>query len=245
MNQVNSQRLKQINENRERLRPIVKTIIFCGHQNISLHGHRDDGKLLNYNSVVADEGNFRALLKFRIDSGDIALQQHLEFSKSNATYISKTIQNELIDVCAEIIQENILQNVREAKYFSILFDETTDISHISQLSLSFRYLHDGIIKEHFVTFCDTYDALIREDNNSGDIEPRVTGVALAKIVENLCTKFNLDLSWCVGIRTDSYSVMASDTKGAVQELMKISIHAKRCPCATTMCSITHWQDKPK
>ncbi|XP_076658585.1 52 kDa repressor of the inhibitor of the protein kinase-like [Halictus rubicundus] len=230
MNQVNSQRLKQINENRERLRPIVKTIIFCGHQNISLRGHRDDGKLLNYDSVVADEGNFRALLKFRIDSGDIALQQHLESSKSNATYISKTVQNELIDVCAEIIQENILQNVREAKYFSILFDETTDISHISQLSLSFRYLHDGVIKEHFVTFCDTYDVLRREDNNSGDIEPRLTGVALAKIVENLCTKFNLDLSWCVGIGTDSCSVMASDTKGAVQELMKIAIHAKRCPC---------------
>ncbi|GBP23684.1 52 kDa repressor of the inhibitor of the protein kinase [Eumeta japonica] len=230
MNQVNSQRLKQINENRERLRPIVKTIIFCGHQNISLRGHRDDGKLLNYDSVVADEGNFRALLKFRIDSGDIALQQHLESSKSNATYISKTVQNELIEVCAEIIQENILQNVREAKYFSILFDEITDISHTSQLSLSFRYLHDGIIKEHFVTFCDTYNALRREDYNSGDIEPRLTGVALAKIVENLCTKFNLDLSWCVGIGTDSCSVMASGTKGAVQELMKKAIHAKRCPC---------------
>ncbi|XP_037876693.2 52 kDa repressor of the inhibitor of the protein kinase [Bombyx mori] len=232
MNQVNSQRLKQINVNRERLRPIVKTIIFCGHQNISLRGHRDDGKLLNYDSddsVVADEGNFRALLKFRIDFGDITLQQHLESSKSNATYISKTVQNELIDVCAEIIQENILQNVREAKYFSILFDETTDISHISQLSLSFRYLHDGIIKEHFVTFCDTYDALRREENKK-DIEPRLTGVALAKIVQYLCTKFNLDLSWCVGIGTDSCSVMASDTKGAVQELMKIAIHAKRCPC---------------
>lgn len=143
MNQVNSQRLKQINENRERLRPIVKTIIFCGHQKMSLHDHRDDGKLLNYDSVVADEGNFRALLKFRIDSGDIAFQQHLESTKSNATYISKTIQNELIDVCAEIIQENILQNVRETKYFSILFDETTDISRISQLSLSFPYLHDA------------------------------------------------------------------------------------------------------
>ncbi|XP_064214539.1 52 kDa repressor of the inhibitor of the protein kinase isoform X1 [Tribolium castaneum] len=230
MNQVSSQRLTQINENRERLRPIVKTIIFCGRQNISLRGHRDDGKLLSYDSVVADEGNFRALLKFRIDSGDTALQQHLESSKSNATYISKTVQNELIDVCAEIIQENILQNIREAKFFSILFDETTDISHISHLSLSFRYFHNGIIKEHFVTFCDTYDALRREENNSGDIEPRLTGVSLAKIVANLCTKFNVDITWCVGIGTDSCSVMASETKGAVQELTKIAIHAKRCPC---------------
>lgn len=77
-----------------------------------------------------------------------------------------------------------------------------------------------------MTFCDTYDALRREENYLGDIEPRLTGAALAKIVENLCTKFNIDLTWCVGIGTDSCSVMASNTKGAVQELTKIAIHAK-------------------
>ncbi|XP_026482791.1 52 kDa repressor of the inhibitor of the protein kinase-like [Ctenocephalides felis] len=219
--------MKAFDDLLERLRPIIKTI-FCGHQNISLRGHRDDGKL-KYN-IVSDEGNFRALLKFRVDSGDTALQHHLESSSANATYISKTVQNELIDVCAEVIQETILKNVREARFFSILFDETTDISHISQLSLSLRYFHNAIIKEHFVTFCDTYDALKSEDNNLGDIEPRLTGKSLAKIVQNLCTKYNLDLSCCVGIGTDSCSVMASNTKGAVQELMKIAIHAKRCPC---------------
>ncbi|ERL95322.1 hypothetical protein D910_12588, partial [Dendroctonus ponderosae] len=56
---------------------------------------------------------------------------HLETSKSNATYISKTVQNELINVCKEIIQKNILQKVKVAKYFSILFGETTDISHLT------------------------------------------------------------------------------------------------------------------
>ncbi|KAH1027235.1 hypothetical protein HUJ05_000785 [Dendroctonus ponderosae] len=103
----------QVNENRERLRPIVKTLIFCA------------------DSGVADEGNFRALIKFRIESGDTKLQHHLETSKSNATYISKTVQNELINVCKEIIQKNILQKVKVAKYFSILFGETTDISHLT------------------------------------------------------------------------------------------------------------------
>ncbi|CAH1099479.1 unnamed protein product [Psylliodes chrysocephalus] len=178
INQISSQRMTQVNENRERLRPIVKTIIFCCHQNISLCGHRDDGNLLDVvagnNSMVADEGNFRAFLKFRIESGNKALQHHLEICKSNATYISKTVQKELIDVCKEIIQENILQNVKAAKYFSILFDETTDLSHISQLSLSFRYLYNGTIKEDFVTFCNVHDMLKCDDNDTGDVEPRVT-----------------------------------------------------------------------
>ncbi|KAH1028503.1 hypothetical protein HUJ05_001858, partial [Dendroctonus ponderosae] len=109
INQISSQRMIQVNENRERLRPIVKT-------------------------VVADNGNFRALIKFRLEFGDTKLQHHLETSKSNATYISKTVQNELIDACKEIIQEKVLQKVKEAKYFSILFDETTDISHIRYIT---------------------------------------------------------------------------------------------------------------
>ncbi|ERL95321.1 hypothetical protein D910_12587 [Dendroctonus ponderosae] len=64
-----------------------------------------------------------------------------------------------------------------------------------------------------------------------DGNPRLTGVALAEIVENLCLKFNIDLSWCVGIGTDSCSVIASDKKGAVQELSKKAVNAKRCPCS--------------
>jgi len=70
INQVNSQRLAQIQGNRSRLRPIIETIILCGRQNIPLRGHRDDGYVLEQNlktiesvsSVKNDEtlGNFCA-----------------------------------------------------------------------------------------------------------------------------------------------------------------------------------------
>jgi len=144
-NQVCKQRIVQIKENRDHLRPIVSTIILCVRQNISLRGDRDDGNTsLNYdkneqNSIVANqEWNFRALLRFRIESGDSSiLRQHLETANSNATYISKTVQNKLIDTCKDFIQEVILNRIKEAKLFSITFDETTDIPHTEQLSLSF------------------------------------------------------------------------------------------------------------
>lgn len=128
----------------------------------------------------------------------------------------------------EQIQEQILHNVKEAKFFSILFDETTDISHKEQLSLSFRYFYKGNITESFITFCNAYDNIRQEDVSSD--ERRLTGVALAHLVEDLCYKFNIDLKWCVGIGTDSCSVMASDTKGAVHELSKKAIYSKWCPC---------------
>lgn len=49
--QLNSIRKKQIQENREKLRPIVLAIMLCGRQNISLRGHRDDAKYLSDSKV--------------------------------------------------------------------------------------------------------------------------------------------------------------------------------------------------
>jgi hypothetical protein len=51
------------------------------------------------------------------------------------------------NICKEKIQDTILQNVKNARFFfSLLFDETTDISHVEQLSTSLRYFNDDIIK---------------------------------------------------------------------------------------------------
>jgi hypothetical protein len=66
---MQNNRKQQILDNRERLVPIIKTIIFHGRKNFALRGHRDEGDLYKINesdSLVVNEGNFRALLRFRI-----------------------------------------------------------------------------------------------------------------------------------------------------------------------------------
>ena len=78
---------QQINRNREILKSLFKTIIFCGKNNIALRGTRDDDP--RNRSLF---GNFQALLEFRIDSGDQTLKHHLGTAPRNATYVSKTIQ---------------------------------------------------------------------------------------------------------------------------------------------------------
>lgn len=143
-NQVNSQRLQQVQENRERLRPIIESIVFLGRQNIPLRGHRDDGRL-DEEAGPSNEGNFRDLLRFKISSGDETLKRHLATASSRATYIGNTTQNQLITCCGEEITETILNQVRNAKYYSVIFDETTDISHVEQLSLNLRYVHNNEI----------------------------------------------------------------------------------------------------
>jgi hypothetical protein len=55
---LTKQKMEKI-ENRKRLIPIIKTIILCGQNNISLRGHRDDGELI-LQSNVSTEGKQEA-----------------------------------------------------------------------------------------------------------------------------------------------------------------------------------------
>lgn len=118
--QMRSQEMKTIEENRKKLIPIIKTIILCGMQNIPLRGHRDDGSLESERSYGHGEGNFRALLKFRIDAGDEILREHVKTCAKNASYISKSTQNDLIECCGELIRNKILEKIKKSKYFTII-----------------------------------------------------------------------------------------------------------------------------
>ena len=57
---------KIIEENKNALRPIINSIVFCGTHDLPLRGKENDG------------GVFQDLLKFKIDSGDEILKKYLE-----------------------------------------------------------------------------------------------------------------------------------------------------------------------
>ena len=102
---IDDRRRENIWKNREKLFPIIKTVAFCGRQSIPLRGHRDDS--LHLSDEKNNPGNFQALLDFRIDSGDKVLEQHFETAPRNASYRSKTIQNELVLSCGKYIRTTI------------------------------------------------------------------------------------------------------------------------------------------
>ena len=78
---------KQIAKNRKFLKSIISCLKFCGRQGIALRGHRDDSC-----SEDANQGNFKALIQFRINAGDVALDSHLKECSKRSTYTSKTTQ---------------------------------------------------------------------------------------------------------------------------------------------------------
>ncbi|KAF2886915.1 hypothetical protein ILUMI_19261, partial [Ignelater luminosus] len=106
----------------------VSNAIFCGTHDLLLRGKLDSGR------------NFADLLKFRIESGDKVLQSHLSESKSTEKYISVRVQNELINICGQIMREQIIEPARKFKSFAILADESADISGVEKMSLGIRYV---------------------------------------------------------------------------------------------------------
>ena len=81
--QVNQSAGEQIKENRMKLQSILKTVVFCGKQNIALRGHRDDSSHLQ---TDCNAGNFQKLLEFRVEAGDTVLEEHFRTVPRNATY---------------------------------------------------------------------------------------------------------------------------------------------------------------
>lgn len=62
---LNSQLKQQIEENRKRIIPIIDTIILCGRQGLAIRGDMDHGKMQSLDESHNNDGNFRALLRYR------------------------------------------------------------------------------------------------------------------------------------------------------------------------------------
>uniref|UniRef100_H3A636 HAT C-terminal dimerisation domain-containing protein n=1 Tax=Latimeria chalumnae TaxID=7897 RepID=H3A636_LATCH len=153
INQVDQHWKKQAEENGQRLVLIVKMIILCGQLRIALCGHRDEGIIDIDTALSGRESNFRALLAFRVDSGDKAFVERWTNTRKKSTYVSKETQNELIKICGEQILEVIVSDVKKAKYFSISGDETTDSFDKEQFCLCIWYVsEDFMLKEEFIGF---------------------------------------------------------------------------------------------
>ena len=147
---MSSAEKERIAKNRTFLTSVLKCIEFCGRQGIALRGHRDDACLDSTN-----QGNFKALIDFRVEAGDGDLEHHLETCKKNATYISKTSQNELLLCMKEYLQGEIIKEIKRQKHginYAVLADEVSDVSNWEQLGLVLRYVKDNTPTEKLVEF---------------------------------------------------------------------------------------------
>ena len=124
---------KHIDEERKKrkaiLESLVDVILFLSKQNLPFRGHREAFESNN-------QRNFLETVKLLAKYSPV-LSKHLSgiriSKKMTTTYLSPTIQNELVLLLSKRVKNIIFQEVREAKYIAIICDSTADISHTDHL----------------------------------------------------------------------------------------------------------------
>ena len=106
---------------------------------------------------------------------DNILHNHLQQPKArNATYISPTTQNEIINI---IGYANIIANVRRAKFYSVLADEVS--SHaVEHLAICLHFVDEQCdVREEFMSFVKMQR--VRAIDISNDIVSSLEGPCLS------------------------------------------------------------------
>ncbi|XP_004206892.2 zinc finger MYM-type protein 1-like [Hydra vulgaris] len=186
---------------------LMNITLYLAKNNMAFRGSSDklftpqNGKLL---------GLIQMLAKF-----DPVMQKHLALAIKGDTsdhYCGKNIQNELIDLMSQKVNDEIINRVLKAVYYSIIADCTPDISRKEQLSLTIRIVDLSLdirveIKEYFLGFFSVSDS---------------TGLGLIEVLIELLTKHGLEISNCRGQGYDNGSNMKRKINGVQKRILNLN-----------------------
>ena len=197
---------------------IVDVILYLVKQNLSLRGHRE--------SLDEDgnHGNFLELIKL-LSKYDPVLREHvthirLATTKMPLSYLSPMIQNEFIALLASQVRQKIVKDIKDAKYYAIMFDSTPDLSHTDQMSQIIRYVEiKGLtvqVVESFIDFIPTQRKTAKE----------ITQTILKKLSDD-----GLPIEDCHGQGYDNAATMAGIHMGVQQQIRNMNPKAEFVACA--------------
>ena len=191
--QLNEDKHRRIKENRHIVKCAAEAVLYYGRQCIALRGHSE--KL----HEGTNPGNFLALMNV-LAAHDQLLEAHLDTPRMrNATYMSGETQNQLAETIGkDIIQQSLVQEVREATFFTIMVDEVT--SHNNEvMPLCVRFIdRERNIREEFLQFSTL---------------TRTTGEAFSKEICESLEALGLDIKNLRGQGYDGAANMASERVG--------------------------------
>ena len=167
-------------EVKDYLKSLFEVLVVIGKQNIPLNGHAEAER----GSKSFTPSNFQALLEYRINAGDEVLRKRFEMTAVNTEYCPATQQKQMLEVCESCIREELLQEIRECRFFSLVTDELVEISGERHLPLLLRFVdQSNCLREEFIGFLPF----------EGD-EETLTERLLSEITE----KWGLNMEYCRG-----------------------------------------------
>ncbi|XP_035711643.1 zinc finger MYM-type protein 1-like isoform X1 [Folsomia candida] len=122
--------------------------------------------------------------------------------------------------CGQRIRTKLVNDIKERKYFSILFDSTPDSSRQDQISQVIRTVE---CKEMGCRVVESFIDFITTTNK--------TGLGLSKVIQEKLEMDGLDLMDCRGQGYDNGANMAGIYSGVQARILEINDKAKFLPCA--------------
>ena len=203
--QLSDLHLKAKANKRAMLLKILGSLRFLARQSIPTRG--------NY---VENEGevnsNFIQLLKLRGED-DPCLVKWLE--KKKEKYTSVDMQNEMLQAMALGILREIVENIRP-HWFSLMADETTDVSNVEQLVICIRWVDDHLNVHEDVIGLHSLDT--------------VTADEICQVLQDVLLRMNLRLENCRGQNYDGASNMSGKNKGVATQIQNIEPRALYTHC---------------
>ncbi|WAR05842.1 ZMYM1-like protein, partial [Mya arenaria] len=184
--------------NRAQLMTILRNICFLSRQGLALRGHDEE------------EGNFMQLLKLH-GQADPTILSWIE--KKSDKYTSPPIQNEIIQIMALGILRKVANSVLEDAFFTIMVDETTDVSNGEQVVLVLRNVDSELNVQDFIGLY---------------VVPSIDAQTITNVIKDTLLRMRLQLSKCRGQCYDGASnikrgvaanITAEDPKGHLYTLL--------------------------
>ncbi|KAL4153767.1 hypothetical protein QTP88_001600 [Uroleucon formosanum] len=117
-------------------------------------------------SGKGENGNFICFIEL-LAKYDPVLEKVINQGNNKVNYCSPKIQNELIQLISNKVEDELILNIKETPFFSIIIDTTQDISKVDQLSEIYRYCviekdeygnpKNVCVKEIFLAFHEVVD----------------------------------------------------------------------------------------
>ena len=175
---------------RQALLKILSNVRFLARQALPLRG----------DNAGEPNSNFNQLYHLRAEENPY-LYQWLD--RKGDRYTHHEIQNEMMKLMAHQVLREIGAEIRGAEFFSIMVDEATDVSNISQLTLCIRWVDD------LLNCYEDFIGLHSLDVANAD--------GIVAVIKDVILRNNLNLKNCRGQCYDGCSTMKGEKNGVASK----------------------------
>ena len=147
-------------------------------------------------------GNFLAILAL-LAKHDPIVAEKICLGPKNAKYTHHSIQNAILDIMKEMVLEQIKEELHGAKFFTVLADESKDVSKKEQVVIAVRYCHQNAIHEEFIGIAEAHG---------------LNAEGLSDTIIERLQRINACMANCVGQGYDGATVVSSHLNGVQKKL---------------------------